>query len=69
MYMLILFNVLLLLCLVFHMVQIAILLFLVYRMVQDKNAAVGFIKGVWTQLQNDVIEHMFEEKKEDVINK
>lgn len=59
MFLLVMFNVLLLLSLVFHLVQIFILLYLVYRVVQDKNAAVGFIKSVFTQLQNDVLQQFF----------
>lgn len=66
---LVLFNVLLLISLVFHVLQLALLLYLVYRVVQDKNAAVSFIKSIWLQLQEEVIDHFFVEKKGDVINK
>lgn len=66
---LVLFNVLLLISLVFHVLQLALLLYLVYRVVQDKNAAVSFIKSIWLQLQEEVIDHFCVEKKGDVINK
>jgi hypothetical protein len=69
MFLLVLFNILLLLSLLCHMIQISILLYLVYRLVQDKNAAVGFVKSVWTQLQEEVVQHFFVEKKEELINK
>ena len=69
MFLMVLFNILLLLSLLCHMIQISILLYLVYRLVQDKNAAVGFVKSVWTQLQEEVVQHFFVEKKEELINK
>jgi hypothetical protein len=66
---LILFNVLLVICVFLHLVQISILLYIAYRLVQDKNAAVGFVKSVWVQLQEDLFQNMFEQKKEVVVNK
>lgn len=66
---LVLFNILLLISLIFHVLQITLLLFLVYRVVQDKNAAVSFLKSVWLQLQEEVIDHFCIEKKGNVINK
>ena len=65
MMMILMFNMLLLLCLVFHLLQITLLVFLVYRMVQDKNAAVTFLKSVFLQLQNDVVEHFFKSANND----
>lgn len=66
---LILFNVLLVLCVFLHLVQISILLYISYRLVQDKNAAVGFVKSVWVQLQEDLFQNLFDQKKEVVVNK
>jgi hypothetical protein len=66
---LVLFNVLLILSLVLHVLQVTLLLYLGYRVVQDKNAAVSFIKSVWLQLQEEVINNLCVEKKGNVINK
>lgn len=63
---LVLFNVLLLISLVFHLLQIALLLYLVHRVVQDKNAAVSFLKSVWLQLQEEVIDQFFVLKKKEM---
>lgn len=62
---LVLFNVLLILSLVLHVLQVTLLLYLVYRVVQDKNAAVSFIKSVWLQLQEEVINNLCVEKKRE----
>lgn len=60
---LILFNVLMLISLVLQVCQMVILLFLLHRIVKDKNAAVAFIKAVWGQLQEDLIDRLCVEKK------
>lgn len=60
---LILFNVLMLISLVLQVCQMVILLFLLHRIVKDKNAAVAFVKAVWGQLQEDLIDRLCVEKK------
>ena len=66
---LILFNVLMLISLVLQVCQMVILLFLLHRIVKDKNAAVAFMKAVWGQLQEDLIDRLCAEKKKHVVNK
>ena len=67
------FNVFLLTTVVLQLVQIGLLVFVAYRLVQDKNAAVVFCKSVWMQLQDELFNKLFQrdvdEKKECVINK
>lgn len=62
---LVLFNVLMLVSLVLQVCQLAILLFLLHRIVKDKNAAVAFVKAMWVQLQEDLMDHFCVEKKGD----
>lgn len=38
-----------------QLVQITLLFYILYRLNQDKNAAVLFCKSVWFQLQNDFL--------------
>jgi len=68
------FNVFLLTTVVLQLVQIGLLVFVAYRLVQDKNAAVTFCKSVWMQLQDELFNKLFQrdvddEKKEYVLNK
>lgn len=44
--------------LVFQMIQVSLLVYLVHRVHQDKNAAVGFMKNVWFQFQSDLFNFM-----------
>lgn len=37
-----------------QLLQLVLLLYILYRLSQDKNAAVGFCKSVWLQLQDDL---------------
>lgn len=69
MMLLLLFNVLMFISLLCHVIQICLLAYIGYRLVQDKNAAVTFVKSVWTQLQEDFVKQLFCEKISATINK
>lgn len=62
MMLLIMFNVFMVLSLVFHVIQLCLLAYIGYRLVQDKNAAVTFLKSMWMQLQEDFVKQLFFEK-------
>ncbi len=70
--MLLFFNLFLVTTVLLQLVQIGLLVFVAHRLIQDKNAAVTFLKSVWMQLQEDLINKLFhdvDEKKECVVNK
>jgi hypothetical protein len=72
MLMLLFFNLFLVTTVLLQLVQIGLLVFVAHRLIQDKNAAVTFLKSVWMQLQEDLINKLFhdvDEKKECVVNK
>ena len=73
---LLVFTIFLVLSVILQSVTLGFIMYLVYRVVEDKNAAVSFCKSVWWQLQNDAFQHLFrasqaevDEKKQCIINK
>jgi hypothetical protein len=59
MWLLFIFNVFLVASVILQTIQIGILLYLLHRVIQDKNAAVAFCKSVFFQLQGEIMDKLF----------